>query len=131
MLMPSVARSIALLMCTFALFSSDRSAAQGPNFVNDPFAAATPPGEEVVAELVSEVSAVQPGTTFTVALKMAHSGPWHTYWENPGTGRPTQLNWTLPDRFYNAILLLPISTCNRQNSWRINFARNWPPSFWS
>ncbi|MEZ5325523.1 MAG: protein-disulfide reductase DsbD family protein [Verrucomicrobiales bacterium] len=97
MLMPSVARSIALLMCTFVLFSPDRSDAQGPNFVNDPFAAATPPGEEVAAELVSEVSAVQPGTTFTVALKMVHSGPWHTYWENPGTGRPTQLNWTLPE----------------------------------
>lgn len=90
-------RSLPLICGVFLSLFSGGANAQGPNFVNDPFSQASiMPGQEVVATLVSEVSAVRPGETFTVALKMVHSGPWHTYWENPGTGQPTRLAWELP-----------------------------------
>jgi DsbC/DsbD-like thiol-disulfide interchange protein/cytochrome c biogenesis protein CcdA len=108
MLIPAFIRSAALIFCASVLLLPDRSHAQGPNFVNDPFAVAVAPGKEVVASLVSEVSAVQPGTTFTVALKMVHSGAWHTYWANPGTGRPTQLTWDLPEGLTAGPILWPV-----------------------
>ncbi|MDA0812140.1 MAG: protein-disulfide reductase DsbD family protein, partial [Verrucomicrobia bacterium] len=108
MLIPAVVRPAALLLCVSVLVLTGRSPAQGPNFVDDPFAVAAAPGKEVVASLVSEVSAVQPGTTFTVALKMVHSGPWHTYWANPGTGRPTQLTWDLPEGLTAGPIIWPV-----------------------
>ena len=84
------------------------------NFTTDPFdvvagsGLSIPPGTEVVATLVSENNAIAPGETFTVALKMVHSGPWHTYWENPGTGVGTTLEWSLPDGFSAGPILWPV-----------------------
>ncbi|MCC6869643.1 MAG: thioredoxin family protein [Burkholderiales bacterium] len=51
----------------------------------------------VEAELVAERTAFVPGTTTTVALRLAMADGWHTYWRNPGdTGLPTTLAWKLP-----------------------------------
>ena len=46
----------------------------------------------VTAELIPEVTTVDPGQPFDVALHL-HSDPgWHTYWVNPGdTGTPIHL----------------------------------------
>ncbi len=51
---------------------------------------------QVQASLTAAEESVQPGRPLTVALRLAHEGPWHTYWLNPGTGLPTQLRWKLP-----------------------------------
>jgi thiol:disulfide interchange protein DsbD len=51
----------------------------------------------VTAELVSDQSALVPGTMTTVALRLAIDPGWHTYWRNPGeSGLPTTLQWRLP-----------------------------------
>lgn len=53
--------------------------------------------DHVTAELVAEHSAVQPGQTLRVGLRIQHQPHWHTYWRNPGdSGLPTTLAWTLP-----------------------------------
>jgi thiol:disulfide interchange protein DsbD len=53
--------------------------------------------DHVTAQLVAEHSAVRPGQTLRVGLKIDHQPHWHTYWRNPGdSGLPTTVNWTLP-----------------------------------
>jgi thiol:disulfide interchange protein DsbD len=53
--------------------------------------------EHVTAELVTDTTAVQPGGTVQVGLRLQHIPHWHTYWRNPGdSGLPTTLNWALP-----------------------------------
>jgi thiol:disulfide interchange protein DsbD len=52
------------------------------------------------AELVSDVASVEPGTPFTVALRLEMDNGWHSYWTNPGdSGQPTSISWTLPADF--------------------------------
>src|SRR5690242_5500567 len=53
----------------------------------------------VVAQLVSDTTAITPGQPFTVALRLQHDPHWHSYWIAPGTGYPTSLTWTLPEGF--------------------------------
>ncbi len=54
--------------------------------------------EHVEAELVPEKTAITPGGTLTVALRLEMERGWHTYWRNPGeSGLPTTLKWALPD----------------------------------
>ena len=54
----------------------------------------------VSAELVAANDALVPGTTTTVALRLAIAPGWHTYWRNPGeSGLPTTLEWRLPDGY--------------------------------
>ena len=51
----------------------------------------------VEAELVSEQTALVPGATTTVALRLKLASGWHVYWRNPGdSGLPTTIAWTLP-----------------------------------
>ncbi|HMP72245.1 MAG TPA: protein-disulfide reductase DsbD family protein [Kiritimatiellia bacterium] len=55
---------------------------------------------QVEAELIPEVTSIQPGAPFTVALRLTHDPKWHTYWINDGdAGLPTTIRWTLPDGF--------------------------------
>jgi thiol:disulfide interchange protein DsbD len=62
---------------------------------------------QVKASLVSADAWVQPGTPFTVALRLEHRPHWHTYWLNPGTGLPTTLKWTLPPGWTAGEILWP------------------------
>ena len=80
------------------------------NFTTDPFAQfGTVKGQEVTADLVTEGSTFQPGETFTVALKLVHSGEWHTYGANPGVaGTPTSIKWTLPEGFEAGPIQWPV-----------------------
>jgi len=59
---------------------------------------AFPFGEKhVAASLVAEHTALVPGKTATVALRLVHDEHWHTYWKNPGeAGLATTTQWTLP-----------------------------------
>ena len=52
------------------------------------------------ARLIPEVTSIQPGTPFTVAVFFEMDPGWHNYWRNPGdTGLPTTIDWTLPPGF--------------------------------
>ena len=51
----------------------------------------------VEAELVPAASAVVPGASLAVALRLKMEKGWHTYWQNPGeSGLPTTIAWQLP-----------------------------------
>ncbi len=53
--------------------------------------------DHVTAELVAERSAVEPGGSLQIGLRLLHIPKWHTYWRNPGdSGLPTTLDWQLP-----------------------------------
>ena len=54
----------------------------------------------VEAELVPERTALVPGSTSTIALRLKLEREWHVYWRNPGdSGLPTTVAWTLPSGF--------------------------------
>ena len=56
--------------------------------------------QHIEVELVSETASIQPGRSFTVALRISHDPHWHTYWKNPGdAGLSTTLDWELPEGF--------------------------------
>ncbi|HTS20497.1 MAG TPA: thioredoxin family protein [Casimicrobiaceae bacterium] len=78
-------RLILLLLCALAALAL-------------PAAAAPIRTGHVEAELVPEKTAITPGGTLTVALRLAMERGWHTYWRNPGeSGLPTTLKWTLDE----------------------------------
>jgi thiol:disulfide interchange protein len=53
----------------------------------------------VTAQMVVEHTAVIPGRSTAIALKLKHIKGWHTYWRNPGdSGLPTTIKWQLPER---------------------------------
>jgi thiol:disulfide interchange protein len=55
-------------------------------------------GDHLTVQLVADRTAVAPGETLGVALRVEHDPEWHTYWRNPGdSGLPTKLVWTLPE----------------------------------
>ncbi|MCX6865049.1 MAG: protein-disulfide reductase DsbD family protein, partial [Verrucomicrobia bacterium] len=52
------------------------------------------------AQLVSEVQTIAPGSTFTLALKLAHPAGWHSYYQNSGgLEQPLSIQWTMPQGF--------------------------------
>jgi thiol:disulfide interchange protein DsbD len=52
------------------------------------------------AWLVPEVTSVQPGVPFTIAIRFEMEPGWHNYWENAGdSGLPTTIEWDLPEGF--------------------------------
>jgi thiol:disulfide interchange protein DsbD len=73
-----------------------------------PAAAAPVTTAHVTAELVSEQAALVPGTTATLALRLAIERGWHTYWRNPGeSGLPTTLAWRLPPGYAAGDIVWP------------------------
>ncbi|HMP89842.1 MAG TPA: protein-disulfide reductase DsbD family protein [Kiritimatiellia bacterium] len=64
--------------------------------------------KHVTAELLSEVTTIQAGKPFWVALKLVHDEHWHTYWINDGdSGLPTSITWTLPEGFKAGEIVWP------------------------
>jgi len=54
----------------------------------------------VQAEIVSEVTSIQPGSSFRAAITLKMDRGWHIYWSNPGdTGLQTSIEWRLPEGF--------------------------------
>ncbi len=72
------------------------------------------PGEDftspkVRVELLSDVTAIEPGGTFWIGLHQQIDPGWHTYWRNPGdSGAPTTLSLELPAGFSVSELQWPI-----------------------
>lgn len=65
--------------------------------------------QHVRADLLADVSTVQPGTPFTVALRLRMDPHWHVYWRNPGeSGLPTSIDWTLPDGYTAGPMAWPV-----------------------
>ncbi len=61
------------------------------------------------AFLVSEVSSIQPGTSFTVAVRFEMDPGWHNYFVNSGdTGLPTEIEWYLPGGFETGDFQWPV-----------------------
>ncbi len=62
----------------------------------------------VTAGLVGDQTALVPGTTTTLALRLAIEPGWHTYWRNPGeSGLPTTLAWHLPPGYSAGDIVWP------------------------
>ena len=72
------------------------------------FAAA--PGKDLVkAELLADVSAIQPGQPFNIGLLLKIKPEWHVYWKNPGeSGVATELKLKLPEGFTAGPLQFPV-----------------------
>ena len=63
-------------------------------------AQANDPSPHSDASLLPEVTSVQAGTPFTVAVYFQMEPGWHNYWRNAGdSGLPTEVNWQLPSGF--------------------------------
>ncbi|HEY8667808.1 MAG TPA: protein-disulfide reductase DsbD domain-containing protein [Tepidisphaeraceae bacterium] len=70
----------------------------------------TPPDGAVYVSLLADVKSIAPGQTFTVGvlLEVPDAG-WHLYWKNPGdSGRPTTVQWSLPEGFVVEELPYPL-----------------------
>jgi thiol:disulfide interchange protein DsbD len=58
--------------------------------------------------LVSEKTAIAPGTPFWVAARLRMEPQWHSYWINPGdAGLATSLSWELPPGFKAGPIVWP------------------------
>jgi thiol:disulfide interchange protein DsbD len=65
-----------------------------------PAHAAAPAGDLVKADLLAEPTAIAPGQTFWVGVRLRMKEHWHTYWRNPGdSGEATTITWQLPPGF--------------------------------
>lgn len=54
--------------------------------------------DHIEVELVSEQTAISPGTTSRLGLRFLPDQDWHTYWTNPGdSGLPIELAWAVPE----------------------------------
>ena len=54
--------------------------------------------EAVKAELISQTTSVQPGSSIRLGVLLTQEPGWHTYWKTPGdTGLPTTIDWSLPE----------------------------------
>lgn len=63
-------------------------------------AAAQSGNDMVRPDLIADVEAAAPGSTFHVAVRMKIAPHWHTYWINPGeSGAPTTIKLTGPKGF--------------------------------
>lgn len=66
-------------------------------------------GAKSVATLVSEENAIAPGSTFSVALQLAHPAEWHSYYLNSGgVELPPTIKWTLPEGFTAGPIQWPV-----------------------
>jgi thiol:disulfide interchange protein DsbD len=64
--------------------------------------------EHVAVELISERTALVPGSTAWLGLRLRHEPHWHTYWVNPGdSGLETRLKWELPHGYRAGAIAWP------------------------
>ncbi len=110
---PLVRKTAGLLCSLFLGFWGVAVAQPSQTAVAVPSAAlaqlGNPSAPNVVARLVSEVIAVEPGKPFWVALRLEHAPTWHTYWSFPGdAGLATEIAWDLPPGFSAGPIQWPV-----------------------
>lgn len=65
--------------------------------------------EHLEVELVSELTSIQPGVAFWVAVKFQLEEGWHINWKNPGdAGLAPTIKWELPPGFTAGEITWPI-----------------------
>ena len=51
-------------------------------------------------EIISDVDAIEPDSTFKIAVRATIDKDWHIYWKGTGeNGLPTLIDWVVPDNF--------------------------------
>src|SRR5687768_8264465 len=77
-----------------------------------PAAGAEPAGPQIVkAELLADTSAVKPGSTFRVGVRLTLEPGWHVYWINPGdSGVATKVKIDAPEGFKVGDVCYPVPT---------------------
>ena len=56
--------------------------------------------KHVKAKIIADVSAINPGASFELAVLLEIDPHWHIYWKNPGdSGLPTSVEFELPQGF--------------------------------
>ncbi|MGH7885327.1 MAG: protein-disulfide reductase DsbD domain-containing protein, partial [Thermodesulfobacteriota bacterium] len=76
----------------------------------------------VSAKLVSDVSSVKPGETFSVGVLFEIKPDWHIYWKNPGdSGLPTSIKLDLPEEFKSGEIHWPLPTTFISGEVNINY----------
>ncbi len=64
--------------------------------------------DHVKSQLISSVTAIEPGKPFDVALRFEIDEHWHTYYKNPGdSGLATSIDWELPKGFTASEIFWP------------------------
>lgn len=77
-------------------------------FASSSKAAETVTTPRVKARIVTDVSAVAPGSSFAVGLDFELKKGWHTYWKNPGdSGEAMKVTWKVPSGIAAGPLLYP------------------------
>jgi len=65
--------------------------------------------EQVQAQLVASVTAVEPGAEILLGVNQKIIPHWHTYWVNPGdSGNATTIDWRLPEGAIAGDIIWPI-----------------------
>ena len=68
-------------------------------------------GDQVTAQVVSDVTAAKQGQTFTLGVLFKMKPEWHIYWHNPGdSGLATSVNFELPEGMEAGPILWPAPT---------------------
>ncbi|MGN6366919.1 MAG: protein-disulfide reductase DsbD domain-containing protein [Phycisphaerae bacterium] len=63
----------------------------------------------VQTRIDADVSAIQPGQPFHLAITVTPPPGWHIYWQNPGdSGLPTKVRWSLPPGYIAGPLQYPL-----------------------
>ena len=105
-------RLFSVLVCVLAAACGfGRADAQVPKlFANGPLdRAPTKASELVKADLLADTTAIVPGKTFTVGLRLQMAPEWHTYWKYSGdAGLPTKIAWQLPEGFQAGPIQWPL-----------------------
>lgn len=92
--------SVGLLLGAASVKSADSDFSLAPTF---------PPADLVTADLVANVTAIEPGKPFTAGLRFKMKKGWHIYWQYAGDfGFPPSVEWTLPDGFTAGPIQWPI-----------------------
>ncbi len=74
----------------------------------------------VTVELVSEMTAVEPGRPVRLALVIRHDAGFHTYWRQPGiVGLTPTLTWKLPEGFTAGEILWPEPQRTKMAKWGV------------
>lgn len=65
--------------------------------------------QHVGVELVSYQTALKPGETAWLGVRMTHEDKWHTYWQNPGdSGYSMRTQWDVPAGFSVSHIAWPL-----------------------
>ncbi len=99
-------RSI-LALTLVALTACGAAATEGPVSVEPQSAA--PAVHPVKAELLADVSTIEPGKPFRLGLRLKMQHAWHVYWKNPGdSGLPVTLDPSGPPGFIFGAMQWPL-----------------------